>query len=263
MQHGCLFCGVRGVSFATVEHIIPESLGNTTFLLSRVVCDKCNQYFSKLEDYFVHHYPTSPERLFTLDKTKKGKPPLQKLEQGEMKREKKGRISFRQSVISGKEAEQLSLTFLADTVLMKASFPLPDADTKKLSRFLAKAGLETLYFKKGEIAFTEEFNSTRRYARFGDGLSFVPFLWGHQQERQVDVLPATAIVKNCPGIFFFAKIFVPGSIFFVPLNRLDETVALEKVAKRYSLNKVMEVGTLEREPPRIQFVWGQTRSDET
>ena len=139
-QHGCLFCGPRGVSFARVEHIIPESLGNTTFLLSEVVCDKCNQYFSKQEDYFVHHYPTSPARLFTLDKTKKGKPPLQILEKGEMKREKEGRISFSQSVISGKEAEQLSITYLAETVVLKASFPLPEADAKKLSRFLTKAG---------------------------------------------------------------------------------------------------------------------------
>ena len=57
-----------------------------------------------------------------------------------MKREKEGRISFSQSVISGKEAEQLSITYLAETVVLKASFPLPEADAKKLSRFLTKAG---------------------------------------------------------------------------------------------------------------------------
>jgi hypothetical protein len=256
MRRYCLFCGPRAVSFKRVEHIIPESLGNTTFILTGVVCDKCNQYFSKLEEYFVHHYPTSPARLLTVQKTKKGKLPLQKLHQGEFKREKEGHLTFKQAVISGKEVDQLSLTFRADSVVMKASFPLPDSDAKKLSRFLAKVGLETLYFKRDEMAFAEEFDPIRKYARFGDGMAFVPFLWGEQRERQIDLLLATVSVRSHPGTFYFSTVFVPGSVYFVPLNQISQTVAIDKIASKYALNKVTQPGIIKRDPPRIEVVWG-------
>lgn len=44
----CLFCGCDSTNSKSVEHIIPESLGNTELVLPRgVVCDKCNNYFSR------------------------------------------------------------------------------------------------------------------------------------------------------------------------------------------------------------------------
>ena len=49
---------------------MPESLGNTSFVLREVVCDNCNHYFSKLENYFIHHHLSSPYRLLSIDKTK-------------------------------------------------------------------------------------------------------------------------------------------------------------------------------------------------
>jgi hypothetical protein len=52
LQHGplavCLFCkGSTETSFS-IEHIVPESLGNVDFVLpAGVVCDKCNNYFAR------------------------------------------------------------------------------------------------------------------------------------------------------------------------------------------------------------------------
>lgn len=44
----CIFCAVESGNSRSVEHIIPESLGNSTHKLPRgVVCDKCNNYFSR------------------------------------------------------------------------------------------------------------------------------------------------------------------------------------------------------------------------
>ena len=41
----CLFCKEDSSSTKSIEHIIPESLGNKTFTLPRgYVCDKCNNY---------------------------------------------------------------------------------------------------------------------------------------------------------------------------------------------------------------------------
>ena len=36
----CIFCSEKG-PYNTVEHIIPESLGNDDTLLANCVCDKC------------------------------------------------------------------------------------------------------------------------------------------------------------------------------------------------------------------------------
>lgn len=51
----CLFCKQDSSSTKSIEHIIPESLGNTTLILPRgYVCDKCNNYFArKVEKKFM------------------------------------------------------------------------------------------------------------------------------------------------------------------------------------------------------------------
>ncbi len=44
----CIFCGQDSSASTSVEHIIPESLGNTDHILPRgVVCDPCNNYFAR------------------------------------------------------------------------------------------------------------------------------------------------------------------------------------------------------------------------
>jgi hypothetical protein len=44
----CIFCKENSNSSKSVEHIIPESLGNTQNILQPgIVCDKCNNYFSR------------------------------------------------------------------------------------------------------------------------------------------------------------------------------------------------------------------------
>jgi hypothetical protein len=43
----CIFCGDDTSSSKSVEHIIPESLGNLDYVLPvGIVCDKCNNYFA-------------------------------------------------------------------------------------------------------------------------------------------------------------------------------------------------------------------------
>lgn len=52
----CLFCKQDSTNSRSVEHIIPESLGNTTQILPKgIVCDKCNNYFArKIEEPFLN-----------------------------------------------------------------------------------------------------------------------------------------------------------------------------------------------------------------
>ena len=52
----CLFCKQPSDASRSVEHIIPESLGNTLHILPcGVVCDTCNNYLArKVEDPFLN-----------------------------------------------------------------------------------------------------------------------------------------------------------------------------------------------------------------
>ena len=58
----CIFCKNNSSGSVSVEHIIPESLGNSKHVLPQgIVCDKCNNYFArKIEkpildsEYFTH-----------------------------------------------------------------------------------------------------------------------------------------------------------------------------------------------------------------
>ena len=43
----CIFCKESGDIFHTIEHIVPESLGNTEDILHKGVCDKCQNYFGR------------------------------------------------------------------------------------------------------------------------------------------------------------------------------------------------------------------------
>ncbi len=44
----CIFCAENSEASQSVEHIIPESLGNRELILPKgVVCDKCNNYFAR------------------------------------------------------------------------------------------------------------------------------------------------------------------------------------------------------------------------
>jgi len=73
--HG-IFCKSTYASFTSIEHIVPESLGNTEHVLPRgVACDTCNNYFAnKVEgpilssDFFMqarhrNGIPNKPKRI--------------------------------------------------------------------------------------------------------------------------------------------------------------------------------------------------------
>jgi len=70
----CIFCGSQE-HLNTVEHIVPESLGNTTFMLSKGdICDTCNGKFSEFEGKALGKSILGFERARLGHKTKKGKP---------------------------------------------------------------------------------------------------------------------------------------------------------------------------------------------
>ena len=73
----CLFCKEESSSAKSVEHIVPESLGNKSFVLSRgYICDKCNNYFARqVEKPFLEHINMRLLRFYEAIPNKKNKIP--------------------------------------------------------------------------------------------------------------------------------------------------------------------------------------------
>lgn len=70
-----MICGLGSDDSKSVEHIIPESLGNKNLILPKgIVCDKCNNYFSREIERPVLNSETFQQiRFFEKVKSKKGK----------------------------------------------------------------------------------------------------------------------------------------------------------------------------------------------
>lgn len=73
----CIFCGCPSNDSKSVEHIVPESLGNSKHVLPRgVVCDGCNNYFArKLEGPVLSHRSFRNLRAWIGLQAKSGKVP--------------------------------------------------------------------------------------------------------------------------------------------------------------------------------------------
>jgi hypothetical protein len=73
----CVFCKCNSDGSKSVEHIIPESLGNKShFLPSGVVCDRCNNYFArKVEQPFLESPAIRLLRFHQTIENKRGRIP--------------------------------------------------------------------------------------------------------------------------------------------------------------------------------------------
>lgn len=72
----CIFCLQTGDIFHTIEHIVPESLGNKEDFLEDGVCDQCQNYFGReIENYVLSKTPFGFWRTLAGTLTKKGKAP--------------------------------------------------------------------------------------------------------------------------------------------------------------------------------------------
>lgn len=70
----CIYClrTNREVNFIKREHIIPKSIGGIDKLNLGIVCDECNEYFSKYEKRFVYDTPISLEKINQKNKDRHG-----------------------------------------------------------------------------------------------------------------------------------------------------------------------------------------------
>lgn len=190
----CIFCHKDSSTSKSVEHIIPESLGNKSHILPKgYVCDECNNYFARKIEKILLEQPYFVSARFRNEVlTKKNKPVKQSMIfPGAMKatevvfqRTEDGLIcSFNdeklfQAIIDGKCSQMIT------PYLPELEYP-----NGNMSRFLAKCACEYLLYtidENSKADFAESFltdsqlDPIRLYARYGIGT------WQYSQRRIYD-----------------------------------------------------------------------------
>lgn len=133
----CIFCKNDSSASISVEHIVPESLGNIDHVLPvGVVCDGCNQYFArKVERQILESSMFLRLRADMAIPNKRGRIPVRARAEG-----------------------------------------VDRPDYRQMGRFLAKVGLEVLAFKtlsvpdwNNELVDQPALDELRRFARYNEG----------------------------------------------------------------------------------------------
>jgi hypothetical protein len=157
----CLFCKNPSDGSKSIEHIIPESLGNLSHTLPPgVICDGCNNYFAgKVEKPFLELQAMTLLRFNQNVPSKKGNiPPASGVLLP------KYPVVFQKNVegpfigmanISPDGFEQL-LKYQRGSIIFPAEAPLPNGPI--VSRFLAKVAFETM---------------AQRLVKYPDGLDYL------------------------------------------------------------------------------------------
>lgn len=190
--HKCIFCLNEGDMFHTIEHIVPESLGNTDDVLTNCVCDKCQNYFGKeIENYVLAKTPFGFWRTIAGTHTKRGKAPFFNPSQSSCQ---KGNMpdfhpyTDNGFIIHPVDGESIIEAEFTDKSLFESisngernSFKM--VMTPKMliymGRFLGKIALEYWYTAYGDDVYRKDFDDLRQYVRNGT----TKYLWPILQSR--------------------------------------------------------------------------------
>lgn len=194
----CIFCHKDSSTSKSIEHIIPESLGNKHHVLpSRYVCDACNHYFAiKIEKELLAQPYFVSMRFRNEILTKKGKlvkekmifPSVLKSCEVVMQTTRNGLVvSFNKE-----ENEELYELIKAGKVrtMISSYIPTPEYPNTIMSRFLAKCAYEYFLYNMGKDKYDlcvqeligSEFDilkDLREYARYGGKGKY----WQYNQRR--------------------------------------------------------------------------------
>lgn len=184
----CIFCHQLSDNSKSIEHIVPESLGNKNTVLWRgAVCDKCNNYFAtKIEKELLDQPYFISLRNRNFIKSKKGKTiPQQVIVSLKDGGYAKAQLDVDENDIHVYlEKEESISSIIANTgKIIVPIIPEPEQNNYILSRFLAKCAFEFLVLRVKEENFldfaeylkSEQFEPLRKYARYGEGYKFWPY----------------------------------------------------------------------------------------
>jgi len=184
----CLFCKQDSSNSKSVEHIIPESLGNTTSILSKgIVCDKCNNYFSrKIEQPFLESVDIKTLRFREAIPNKRGRiPPVNGILNGKIPVKIHNPISgipifaHEKDMVIAIESDNTDIRkIMPHGKIITPAFTdeMIPQNTTIISRFIAKVALESLAQKLCEhpngidyLIDESAYDPIRNYVRLGSG----------------------------------------------------------------------------------------------
>lgn len=190
----CFFCHKDSSTSKSIEHIIPESLGNKHhFLPKGYVCDECNHYFAiKIENELLSQPYFISMRFRNEILTKKGRFVKEKLFFPEVKKSSEVVMyttddGFIEAVV---DEELYDLIEAGKTKTMIGPYiPEPEYPNVIMSRFLAKCAYEFFLCNMGKEKYdlcvqellckeSDILKALREYARFGKGE-----YWQYSQRR--------------------------------------------------------------------------------
>lgn len=190
----CIFCHKDSSTFKSVEHIIPETLGNKHHYLPKgYVCDACNNYFSvKIEKELLALPYFVSMRFRNEILTKKGRfvkekmffPEIMKSGEVVMYTTEDGNIE----AVVDEELYDLIEAGKAKTII-GPYIPEPEYPNPIMSRFLAKCAYEFFLYNMDKDKYdlcvqellgkeNDVLKSLREYARYGIG-----GFWQYNQRR--------------------------------------------------------------------------------
>lgn len=186
----CIFCKTRSDNATSIEHVIPQSLGNTRYVLPRgMICDRCNNYIArKIEQPLLAHESFRNLRAWYRIPNKRGRhaslygviPGLDLAvnfrigEHGpELQAERGGDVAAIQAHLQGADPEALT------TVLFPRDMRPPE---REMSRLLAKIALEVVALRMSpdpalveRLIDDEHWDRIRRWVRYGDNADQWPY----------------------------------------------------------------------------------------
>ena len=190
----CIFCHKDTSLSKSVEHIIPESLGNKHHYLPQgYVCDQCNNYFSiKIEKELLKQ-PYFVSMRFRNDiLSKKGRPVKEKMFFPSAL--KSSEVSMQKSengIVITIEDEDVWKSIIEGKLrtMYELYIPEPEYPNVIMSRFLAKCAYEYFLYNTGKDNYNlcvqellgsenDMLKDLREYARYGKGK-----YWQYHQRR--------------------------------------------------------------------------------
>ena len=186
----CLFCRSNG-PFATSEHIIPESLGNTDLVISGHVCDACQNYFGReIENFVLSKTPFGLWRVLLRIPRKDGKLPTIDLSIPKLQRilpiwseHHDNRIG-----LTAHEDGSVSLD-IDDPAIVKEllsrerdyiQFVFSPKHLEQIGRLLGKICLELLCLYDPYLARSAQFDKLRNYVRRGVTKEIWPIFYANK-----------------------------------------------------------------------------------
>lgn len=218
----CIFCRRNSSQAKSVEHIVPESLGNKSNILPPgIVCDKCNQYFSiKIEKELLEQAFFKNLRHRNKIESKKGRIPRGKaiipisnyeaeviLKKGHPATILLDTISF--DAINNGETNQIIIPYIKE----------PEASNRVISRFLGKMAIEAfaqcLLNKEEALNWfidDKQFDPLRQFVRYDQNISWnyharkfyaEDAKFSYQQNTEIDMIYEYDFLITDKNEFYF------------------------------------------------------------